>query len=109
MSAPKAVIPVHGDETLRQKNKELIESLDIKSLKPDNGQSLRLKNGRVSIAHDQTKPAHFIGFETRTGSFWSERDYIVTTTVTYRETPANENTSKPVAKEKRRPRMFFNK
>lgn len=107
MTGAKYNVPVHGDQRLRDKNEELLKEQGHKVLKPQNGQTIRLKKGKAVIDKEFDKTPQYIGFETRTGSHWTERDYVVKMTVNYKE-PANEN-DKPSPRDKRKPRIFHYK
>lgn len=106
LAGAKYNVPVHGDRRLRDKNEEWLQENGHKTLKPDNGQTLRLKGGKASIAEEYNRTPHYIGFETRTGSHWTDRDYIVKMTVNY--TPANENDPAP-PRNGRKPRIFHHR
>jgi len=104
-AAAKTVIPVHGSADLRQANKSLLERQEQKVLMVENGQTVRLKGGKTSIAKDLTVTPEYIGFETRSGSHWTDRDYIVKKTANYKPKDKNSNDNDK-APSKRRPRLF---
>jgi mRNA degradation ribonuclease J1/J2 len=104
LSNAKSVIPVHGDKSLREANQALLKDNGIKTLMAENGQTIRLKAGKASIAREYTETPHYIGFETRTGNHWTDRDYVVKMTVNQPDA-ANENTPEENA-QRRKPRLF---
>ncbi|MGM0422572.1 MAG: hypothetical protein ACQEQL_05685, partial [Pseudomonadota bacterium] len=104
LTAAKAVIPVHGNKHLRDENQALLKKNGFKTLHGENGQTIRLKAGKASIARELTETPHYIGFETRTGSHWTDRDYVVKLTAHY--DAANENTPDEENNQRRKPRLF---
>ncbi len=107
MTSAKYIVPVHGDQHLRDRNEELLGENGHKVIKLKNGQTLRLKDGKAEIDPELTRDPQFIGFETRIGKHWQERDYIACFTVNYKR-PANEN-DPPKPDAARKPRIFQNR
>lgn len=100
----KTIVPIHGDSKLREENKRLLEKEGHTVIKAENGQTLRLKGGRTSIVKDKAFKPEFIGFETRSGSHWTDRDYVVKLSVNYSiDKPSNDNDT---PKGRRKPRLF---
>ena len=110
LAQPNTVIPVHGDTVLRQKCEDLLSKQGHRVLKAENGQVLRLKAGKVTVDQDKGFTPHFIGFETRTGSHWRDRDYVVKMSAHHQPpAPVNDDHSdhpKKTSKARRKPRLF---
>ena len=109
MAQAKQVVPVHGDAHLREKNDELLKENGFKTINAENGQVLQLKGGKAKIVKDMTTEPHYIGFEKRQANHWTDRDYIVHTTVNYRHADNDNDVEPPSQKDRRRPRLFHHK
>ena len=110
MTKPQAIIPVHGDQNLRDKNEELLKENGHKVIKAENDQTVRLKSGKATIVKEMTQTPNYIGFETRTGSNWRDKDYVAHLTIDFYHADNDNDAPAPDqgARERRKPRIFRN-
>ena len=73
----KSVLPIHGDEHLRNANKEALEKAGAKVVAADNGDVLRVtKEGVKSIDPATKGKPKFTGFKTLQGQHWQDKNYM---------------------------------
>lgn len=105
LAKAKTVMPIHGDEQLRDHNAELMEKMGNRVLRADNGDVIRVtKDGCKSVEPETKGNPKLVGFKTLQGATWNDRHYLMVNAPVKKkpgaEEPANGN-QKP-----KRPRIF---
>lgn len=104
MADPKTVMPIHGDEQLREKNAELMEGMGKRVLRAENGDVIRVtKDGCRSVEPATRGKPKLAGFKTLQGATWNDRHYMMVSAP--QEKKQNADAANTNQKPKR-PRIF---
>jgi len=106
MVGAKTVLPIHGDEHLRNANKDALEKAGAKVVSADNGDVLKITKEGVTSTNPATKGRpKFIGFKTLQGQNWYDKNYMQINAPqekTAGEQPAPANNNSKI----KRPKIF---
>jgi len=104
IAKPKKIIPVHGCQKLRDANTKALNDKGFKTLDALNGDVIKITKRSVKKALDLKEKQRLIGFKTRSGYHWKDRDYFV---VFAPQAEKISNAEKEKSKGKRQPQVFI--
>lgn len=76
LSEAKTVVPVHGSAKLRDDNAKALVKSGFEIMDAVNGQKVTLSKKKPVLSHEKENTPRLIGFKTRTGRHWQDRDYM---------------------------------
>ncbi len=108
MAKAKTIMPIHGDEHLRDANAAAMEKMGNKVLKADNGDIIRVsKDGCKSTEPASKGKPKFVGFRTLQGQHWWEKNYMqINAPQEKPSVPQNPANGNGTAQKPKRPKIF---
>ncbi len=108
MAKAKTILPIHGDEHLRDANAAAMEKMGNKVLKADNGDIIRVsKDGCKSTEPASKGKPKLVGFRTLQGQHWWEKNYMMINAPQDKPaTPQNPANGNGTAQKPKRPKIF---
>ena len=104
MAKPKTIMPVHGDNKLRNACGSAMEKTGQKVLMADNGDVIRVTRDGCHSTNPETKGApKLVGFKTLQGATWSDRHYMMKTAP---QPKRDDQPPEAANNNRRRPKIF---